>query len=64
VREQLGVPAQTAAEYFDDGLQAAVVEFQRRHQLEADGVVGPRTIMQMNTLSQQLGMPRLLQDAG
>ena len=63
VREQLAVPAQTAADYFDDGLQAAVLDFQRRHQLEADGVVGPRTIMQLNTLSQQLGMPRLVQDA-
>lgn len=64
VREQLGVPAQTVEDYFDDGLQAAVVEFQRRHRLEADGVVGPRTIMQMNTLSQLPGMPRLVQDAG
>ena len=63
VREQLGVPAQTVAEYFDDGLQAAVQAFQRRHQLEADGVVGARTIMQLNILSQQPGMPRLLQDA-
>ena len=63
VREQLQVPAQTAAEFFDDGLQAAVLEFQRHHRLEADGVVGPRTILQLNQLSQRPGMPRLLRDA-
>jgi general secretion pathway protein A len=63
VREQLGVSTLTTADYFDDGLQAAVLEFQRRHQLEADGVVGPRTIMQLNKLSQEPGMPRLVRDA-
>lgn len=63
VREQLDVPAQTTAEYFDDGLQTALQDFQRYHQLEADGVVGPRTIMQLNKLSQELGMPRLVRDA-
>jgi general secretion pathway protein A len=62
VREQLDAPVLTAADYFDDGLQAAIVDFQRRHQLEADGVVGPRTIMQLHTLSTR-PMPRLVQDA-
>ena len=63
VRKQLDVPVRTTADYFDDGLRAAVLEFQRSHQLEADGVVGPRTIMQLNKLSQEPGLPRLVRDA-
>ena len=64
VREQLQVPAQTVADFYDDGLRAAVMTFQRQHRLEPDGVVGPRTIIHMNSIAQQPGMPRLLLDAG
>lgn len=33
---------------FDEPLQAAVMAFQRRHLLSADGVVGPRTLAALN----------------
>lgn len=64
VRAQLGVPALTVDDYFDDGLQAAVMEFQRTHRLDPDGVVGPRTIIQLNSAARQAGLPRLRSGAG
>ncbi len=33
---------------FDDGLERAVANFQRRHGLDADGVIGPATLTAMN----------------
>jgi murein L,D-transpeptidase YcbB/YkuD len=35
-------------EEFDDGVEAAVRRFQSRHALEVDGVVGPKTEVQLN----------------
>lgn len=34
--------------FYDDGLQAAVRDFQRRRGLTVDGVAGPQTILQVN----------------
>jgi L,D-transpeptidase YcbB len=38
---------------YDDALEVGVREFQRRHGLEIDGVVGPRTLAQLNTSPEQ-----------
>jgi general secretion pathway protein A len=38
-------------EYFDFPLQKQVIDFQRRHGLTADGVVGRQTLIQLNTHS-------------
>jgi murein L,D-transpeptidase YcbB/YkuD len=43
-----GDVSNAASEIFDDGLATAVVRFQRRHALVADGIVGPRTLMALN----------------
>lgn len=37
-----------AENYFDQELQAAVIRFQKRHQLDADGTVGRQTIEALN----------------
>jgi murein L,D-transpeptidase YcbB/YkuD len=38
----------TDADYFDDDLKAAVIRFQSRHHLEADGAVGKNTYAALN----------------
>lgn len=55
LRDRLGVEGDYApadpvpdAEYFDEGLAAAVVAFQARHALATDGVVGARTLEALN----------------
>jgi general secretion pathway protein A len=45
--------------FFDDGLKELVQNFQRDHGLEADGVAGARTLIQLNNLGQQPAVPRL-----
>lgn len=45
--------------YFDEGLKSLVQEFQRSHELSADGVVGARTFIHLNNLSRQPTVPRL-----
>ena len=37
-----------SAERYDERLEAAVITFQARHGLEADGIVGPRTLEELN----------------
>jgi murein L,D-transpeptidase YcbB/YkuD len=55
VRERLRVTGELESESnadpatFDTGLRDAVVEFQLRHALDADGVIGARTLDAMNT---------------
>jgi murein L,D-transpeptidase YcbB/YkuD len=45
---------------FDEGLQAGVRHFQTRHGLEADGVVGPRTLRSLNIpVDERIGQLRL-----
>jgi murein L,D-transpeptidase YcbB/YkuD len=38
----------TGGDIFDDAAEKAVIRFQRRHGLEVDGVVGPRTLEALN----------------
>lgn len=49
-------------QYFDAPLQRQVIEFQRRHGLTPDGVVGKQTLMQLNTWSGG-DVPRLSADS-
>lgn len=43
-----GDASSAASDLFDTSLETAVVRFQRRHALEADGIVGPRTLNALN----------------
>lgn len=43
-----GKPAADAAKVYDDALQDSVRDFQRRHGLNDDGVIGARTVRAMN----------------
>jgi general secretion pathway protein A len=45
--------------YFDPGLKQLVEEFQRSSDLNADGVAGPRTLINLNNLEKQPTVPRL-----
>jgi general secretion pathway protein A len=52
-----GEPSDGAAEAtFDAALEAQVVAFQRSRPLQVDGIVGPRTLMQLNSA---LGAPNI-----
>jgi murein L,D-transpeptidase YcbB/YkuD len=58
VAERLLVTGELAAtgpdpEFYDAGLQQAVEAFQRSHGLNADGVIGKRTIEEMNVSAEQ-----------
>lgn len=44
---------------FDAALRESVRTFQRRHGLEADGIVGPETLIQLNTAAGLPDIPRL-----
>jgi murein L,D-transpeptidase YcbB/YkuD len=48
VTGDLSRPSATAGTLFDDELRAGVVRFQRRHGVDADGRVGPKTIAELN----------------
>ncbi len=64
LRRRLGAAEGEKPELFDDTLRKAVQAFQRLHVLEADGLVGPRTMIHLNSLSEQPGVPRLHAHAG
>lgn len=46
-------PPTDAPDVFDDDLADALIAFQRRHGLEPDGVMGKRTLLQLNIASDQ-----------
>lgn len=45
--------------YYDPALKALVESFQRDQALSADGVAGPRTLINLNNLERQPSVPRL-----
>ncbi|VAW75541.1 General secretion pathway protein A [hydrothermal vent metagenome] len=45
--------------FYDAGLKALVQSFQRDQELKADGVAGARTLINLNNLEKQTGVPRL-----
>lgn len=53
------VPAATAPEVFDAALAERVRQFQSRHALEPDGVVGALTLIHLNSADPTVGGPRL-----
>ena len=44
--------AETGEEFYDDALVEAVMAFQTRHGLEADGVIGPKSFLSLNRTAQ------------
>lgn len=51
LRTRLGVaydPVYGSASKYDDPLAASVIEFQRKHGLETDGIIGPNTLKLLN----------------
>jgi len=52
-------PAPIDADYFDPELERRLIDFQRRHRLEADGLAGQKTQIVINTLLAADGTPRL-----
>ncbi|MFQ5645146.1 MAG: AAA family ATPase [Thiogranum sp.] len=45
--------------YYDAGLKELVQTFQRKHELNADGVAGARTFINLNNLDREASVPRL-----
>lgn len=45
--------------FYDAGLKELVASFQRDQDLAADGVAGARTLINLNNLEKQAGVPRL-----
>jgi len=65
LRERLRQATGTTAigrdpELFDQGLKVLLQQFQRQQELTADGIAGARTIIRLNTVTRQPGIPRLL----
>lgn len=54
----LAEPAWTGGDRFDAGFESWVVEFQRRHGLIADGIIGPKTLLYL--MAPAISEPRLL----
>lgn len=52
-------PVAVESAIFDEELQSQLIEFQRRHLLNADGVAGEQTQVIINSLLAQDGTPRL-----
>ena len=50
---QSDLPSADAADVYTEGLEQGVRAFQYRHGLEVDGIVGPRTLAELNVLPAQ-----------
>ena len=49
----LAAAVKTSPDTFDAPLQRALIRFQRRHGLTADGVLGPRTLQELNVTAEE-----------
>jgi len=58
IAEGVQIPA-ADADLFDFQLQKRLLEFQRRHGLIADGIVGKNTLIQLNSSARREGVPVL-----
>ena len=56
---EIGVASTDESDLFDASLTRQVMEFQRVHGLDADGIVGPRTIMNLTAAIGAVSGPRL-----
>jgi general secretion pathway protein A len=52
-------PAQGNSDFFDDELEQQLIDFQRQHRLDADGLAGQKTQIIINSLLALDGTPRL-----
>ncbi len=60
IQKVTGVAAISAdAAYYDQGLKEVVQEFQRREGLQADGIAGAHTLINLNNLERPPTVPRL-----
>jgi general secretion pathway protein A len=64
LRDELNTATEGDPELFDARLRDAVIAFQRKEGLMADGVAGPQTLIRLNSLTSRAGVPRLSADAG
>ncbi|HEX7030356.1 MAG TPA: AAA family ATPase [Gammaproteobacteria bacterium] len=58
LREQLGAESENP-EIYDAALAERVREFQAREGLQVDGIAGPRTLLRLNSLRREPGIPFL-----
>ncbi|HMN45182.1 MAG TPA: AAA family ATPase [Povalibacter sp.] len=59
-----GQPDRSASDVYDQELVKMVEDFQRRHRLNVDGIAGVQTQIVLDTLSNKVGGPLLLAQAG
>ena len=58
----LADPAWSGGGPFDENFESWLMAFQRRNGLQADGIIGPRTLMYL--VAPTIVEPRLVADAG
>ncbi|MFW6099229.1 MAG: peptidoglycan-binding protein, partial [Thermodesulfobacteriota bacterium] len=54
-----GQEDQTLSPLFDEALEERVIEFQRTHFVQADGIVGEQTLIQLNEAAGDPAVPLL-----
>jgi len=59
VKAALGIQDTNNSDIFDHKLEELVIQFQRKHFLESDGIAGKDTIILLNTITNKQGIPLL-----